>query len=307
MAVRGLTAAEANGDVMDAATMRAADAAGIGATSPAGLVTASTADTVTHAVRLSWADRGNSMDRAATNISILGMTGLLTAGARTAAERANLEGPGFLRTKRSGGRSRASGRRPHPEIALADFIIPSILLAVRHPGRHLTRHVLAVSQILVSIVLIDVTNGRIESHFHVFGSLAILAFYRDWRVLITASAVTAAHHFISGYWWPQSVYGVLTISPWRWVEHAFWVLFEDFFLILMNRTSISEMWTVATREAQLSWGAYFDFLTGLPNRRALHERFEALTNRREAFRGAVMFIDLDRFKQANDTGPHHWG
>jgi diguanylate cyclase (GGDEF)-like protein len=187
------------------------------------------------------------------------------------------------------------------------FIVPSIILAVRHPGRHLTRHVLAVSQTLVSIVLIDATNGRIESHFHVFGSLAILAFYRDWRVLITASAVTAAHHFIFGYWWPQSVYGVLTISSWRWVEHAFWVVFEDFFLILMSRTSISEMWTVATREAQLSWGAYFDFLTGLPNRRALQERFEALTVRRGEFRAAVMFIDLDRFKQANDTLGHTIG
>jgi len=203
-----------------------------------------------------------------------------------------------------------SSLNPHLLAALLAgpaFIVPSILLAVRHPGRHLTRHVLAVSQTLVSIVLIDVTNGRIESHFHVFGSLAILAFYRDWRVLITASAITAAHHFVFGYWWPQWVYGVSTVSPWRWIEHAFWVLFEDFFLILMNRTSISEMWTVATREAQLSWGAYFDFLTGLPNRRALQERFEALTAQCGGFRAAVMFIDLDRFKQANDTLGHSIG
>jgi hypothetical protein len=28
----------------------------------------------------------------------------------------------------------------------------------------------------------------------VFGSLAFLAFYRDWRVLVTASAVVAADH-----------------------------------------------------------------------------------------------------------------
>lgn len=203
-----------------------------------------------------------------------------------------------------------SSLNPHLLAALLAgpaFIVPSIILAVRNPGRHLTRHVLAVSQTLVSIVLIDVTNGRIESHFHIFGSLAILAFYRDWRVLITASAVTAIHHFAFGYWWPQGVYGVLTVSPWRWTEHTFWVLFEDFFLILMNRTSINEMWTVATREAQLSWGAYFDFLTGLANRRALQERFEALTAQRGEFRAAVMFIDLDRFKQANDTLGHTIG
>jgi diguanylate cyclase (GGDEF)-like protein len=204
----------------------------------------------------------------------------------------------------------SSSLHPHLLAALLAgpvFILPAILFAVRNPGRHLTRHVLASAQIFVSILLIDVTGGRIESHFHIFGSLAILAFYRDWRVLVTASAITAADHFIFGYWWPQSVYGVLTTSPWRWIEHAFWVVFEDFFLILMNRTSIQEMWTVATREAQLSWGAYYDFLTGLPNRRALQERFEALSVDKPAFRGAVMFIDLDRFKQANDTLGHSIG
>jgi diguanylate cyclase (GGDEF)-like protein len=204
----------------------------------------------------------------------------------------------------------SSSLHPHLLAALLAgpaFILPAILLAIRQPGRHLTRHVLASAQILVSILLIDVTGGRIESHFHIFGSLAILAFYRDWRVLVTASAITAADHFIFGYWWPQSVYGVLTTSPWRWIEHAFWVVFEDFFLILMNRTSIQEMWTVATREAQLSWGAYYDFLTGLPNRRALQERFEALSADNAAFRGAVMFIDLDRFKHANDTLGHTIG
>ncbi|HEY3928043.1 MAG TPA: GGDEF-domain containing protein, partial [Candidatus Koribacter sp.] len=125
------------------------------------------------------------------------------------------------------------------------FILPAILLATFYPGSHLTRHVIAVAQILVSVLLIDGTGGRIETHFHVFGSLAFLAFYRDWRVLITASVVTAVDHFVRGIWWPQSVYGIATASPWRWVEHAWWVIFEDFFLILATRRSIQEMWAVA--------------------------------------------------------------
>ena len=45
---------------------------------------------------------------------------------------------------------------------------------------------------LMSGLLIDLTGGRIETHFHIFGALAFLSFYRDWRVLVTASAVVAA-------------------------------------------------------------------------------------------------------------------
>ena len=34
---------------------------------------------------------------------------------------------------------------------------------------------------------IDVTGEGTETHFHVFGSLAILAFYKDISVLLTAT------------------------------------------------------------------------------------------------------------------------
>src|SRR5712691_1796921 len=106
-----------------------------------------------------------------------------------------------------------------------------VFLALTQPGSALTRHAIAVGQMLTSALLIDLTGGRIETHFYVFGSLAFLAFYRDWRVLISATLVVAIDHFVRGIYWPQSVYGVLQASPWRWLEHAGWVLFEDVFLI----------------------------------------------------------------------------
>ncbi|HSY19415.1 MAG TPA: hypothetical protein VK815_13820, partial [Candidatus Acidoferrales bacterium] len=76
----------------------------------------------------------------------------------------------------------------HPHVWLAMFlggIVTSVpvLMAWLWPGKILTRHVIAVGQMLMSALLIHLTGGRIETHFHVFGSLAILAFYRDWRVL----------------------------------------------------------------------------------------------------------------------------
>jgi hypothetical protein len=125
------------------------------------------------------------------------------------------------------------------------------LLALVHPGATLTRHVIAVGQMLTSALLIHLTGGRIETHFHVFGSLAFLAFYRDWRVLVTATAVVAADHFARGVFWPQSVFGVLVASPWRWLEHAGWVLFEDVFLWQAIRQNLRMLFGLAERQAEL--------------------------------------------------------
>jgi len=99
------------------------------------------------------------------------------------------------------------------------------------PGEKITRHVIAVAQALAGALLIHLTGGRIETHFHIFGSLAFLSFYRDWRVILSASAVMAVDHFVRGIYWPQSVFGVLTTPLWRPVEHIAWVVFEDAFLI----------------------------------------------------------------------------
>ena len=126
-----------------------------------------------------------------------------------------------------------------------------IALAVLRPGRPSTRYVVAVGQMLMGGLLIHLSGGRIETHFHVFGSLAFLSFYRDWRVLVPATVVVAADHFFRGLFWPQSVYGVLAASEWRWLEHAAWVLFEDTFLFIAVRHSIGEMIGIAERTAEI--------------------------------------------------------
>jgi PAS domain S-box-containing protein len=124
-------------------------------------------------------------------------------------------------------------------------------LAMRRPGAVGTRHCIAVAQMLTSALLIHLSGGRIETHFHVFGSLAFLAIYRDWRVLATATLVTAAEHFARGVFWPQSVFGMVAVSHWRWLEHSGWVLFEDAFLGVSIVQSLREMRAMAARRARL--------------------------------------------------------
>ena len=126
-----------------------------------------------------------------------------------------------------------------------------VALALVRPGSTLSRHVIAAGQMLMSALLIHVTGGRIETHFHIFGSLAFLAFYRDPAVLVTASVVVAADHLLRGIFWPQSVFGVLAASSWRWLEHVGWVVFEDIFLILSIRNSRRMLWNLLENRTEL--------------------------------------------------------
>lgn len=55
--------------------------------------------------------------------------------------------------------------------------------------------------------------------------------------------------------------------------------------------------------------AMTDMLTGLPNRTAFHDRLQQAlaTSRREKGSLALLLMDLDRFKEVNDTLGHHYG
>ncbi|MDF1584088.1 MAG: diguanylate cyclase [Methyloprofundus sp.] len=62
-------------------------------------------------------------------------------------------------------------------------------------------------------------------------------------------------------------------------------------------------------EAELHQLAFYDPLTGLPNRRLMEDRLQQMiaTSQRKQSYAAVMFLDLDNFKSLNDTHGHALG
>lgn len=73
--------------------------------------------------------------------------------------------------------------------------------------------------------------------------------------------------------------------------------------------SLALQLTADDRDDQIRHMAFYDALTNLPNRRLLVEKVEqALNNsRRTGKSGAILFIDLDNFKELNDTYGHDMG
>ncbi|VTR98761.1 multi-sensor hybrid histidine kinase : Histidine kinase OS=Singulisphaera acidiphila (strain ATCC BAA-1392 / DSM 18658 / VKM B-2454 / MOB10) GN=Sinac_7402 PE=4 SV=1: PAS_3: HisKA: HATPase_c: Response_reg: Response_reg: Hpt [Gemmata massiliana] len=146
--------------------------------------------------------------------------------------------------------------RTHPHVwaavALGGLIVALPVFLVRsRPGETSTRFAIAAAQMFSTGLLIHLTGGRLETHFHVFGSLAFLALYRDWRVLLIASAVTGLDHIVRGAAWPESVYGTTVGTDWRWAEHAGWVVFMDLFLCLSCWWGERDLVRTAEREAEL--------------------------------------------------------
>jgi len=115
-------------------------------------------------------------------------------------------------------------------------LIP-IALAITRPGAASTRYAIATAQMAMSSLLVRFTGGRIEAHFHLFGSLAFLSLYRDWRIFIPATLVVVSDHFVRGVYAPPSV---------------LWMAFEEVFLIAACLRSRLEMRDSAARAAAAS-------------------------------------------------------
>src|SRR6266568_3322875 len=78
-----------------------------------------------------------------------------------------------------------------------------------------------------SAILVHLSGGYIELHFHFFVMLAFLALYQDWIPYLLAIVYVALHHGVVGVMWPQEVYNHTAAinAPWTWAGiHAFFVL-----------------------------------------------------------------------------------
>jgi diguanylate cyclase (GGDEF)-like protein len=76
-----------------------------------------------------------------------------------------------------------------------------------------------------------------------------------------------------------------------------------------NDQLINYMAEIKKNEEKLYHLAYFDILTGLPNRKMFGEQLELITEQSKQKNTVfyVVFIDVDSFKKINDTLGHHMG
>src|SRR6266705_906145 len=87
------------------------------------------------------------------------------------------------------------------------------------PGPRRLRSVIACFGLMTSsALLVHLSGGYIEFHFHFFVMVGLLALYQDWTTFILAIGYVVVHHGVVGVLDPQSVYnhGAAWAHPWLW-------------------------------------------------------------------------------------------
>ncbi|MEP6860418.1 MAG: ATP-binding protein [Deltaproteobacteria bacterium] len=165
--------------------------------------------------------------------------------------------------------------------------VPPIVLILTRPGSAWTRYVVAVSQVMWSGMYIMITGGRIETHFHVFGSLACLALYRDWRVIAIATVTVLSDHLVAHLWRHEPLHW------WSVLEYAGWIAFEDTVLIFGAVVGLREMCMHSRYAVELE-------AMNASVERKIEVRTRALSVAKEQFRELVENIEAVPFEYRVD-------
>jgi len=124
----------------------------------------------------------------------------------------------------------AFGRSGYVLHTVAEGLIVAVFAALAswpRAGRTFQATAIGFGLMSASAVLVHLSGGYIEAHFHFFVMLAFLALCQDWIPYLLAVAYVAVHHGVVGVLWPDEVYNHQAAfdAPWTWAGiHAGFVL-----------------------------------------------------------------------------------
>ncbi|MCB1801545.1 MAG: EAL domain-containing protein [Gammaproteobacteria bacterium] len=196
-----------------------------------------------------------------------------------------------------------------PSLVTLVYLLGSALymsFVTRHKNRYLWRRYIVI---VLDLGLATYLTAYFES--------AGVAFYPLFLWVMVGNGIRYGQHFMQvatlfgllGFSGALASSGYLWQNPGTYIGLMFGlVLMPKFFLVMIDRLADANVKLQAQRD-EAEFMATHDVLTGLPNRAYLHTRMhQALARARRARHElTIAFIDLDAFKEINDSFGHEYG
>lgn len=116
----------------------------------------------------------------------------------------------------------------------------AILAQLPAVGRRLQASIATFGLMTASALLVHLSEGRIELHFHFFVMMSVIVLYQDWLPFLVGVQFIVLHHGVVGTLMPDMVYGHADgqAHPWTWaLIHAGFLLAECVALLYFWRVN----------------------------------------------------------------------
>jgi len=179
-------------------------------------------------------------------------------------------------------------------------------------GRRARASAAVLGLITASAVIVHLSGGVVEAHFHFFVMIGVITLYQDWLPFGLALGYVVVHHAVLGALAPAQVFNhpAAERAPFKWaLIHGAFVLAASVAYLVNWRLSERQAIEISRLVSRLEGLARTDALTGVPNRRVWEEELprELERARRMGTGLCVAMIDLDNFKSYNDRHGHQAG
>ena len=146
-------------------------------------------------------------------------------------------------------------RASHVMVEALPIIAAAATATYGRRGRTFSTVVTALGLMTCSGVIVHLSGGVIEAHFHFFVMVGVVVLYQAWWPFLVAFAYVVLHHGVLGTLFPSEVYNhpAAVNGPWKWAGvHGAYIVAMSVAGVLTWRLNEMLYATTALREQQLA-------------------------------------------------------